>query len=139
MATLQAGDGVGLHLRTWDAAGTPRGTVVLVHGLGEQIGRYHHVATALAAAGWRLVGYDHRGHGQSGGPRGGLATADDLLQDLATVIDHAPTEGPLVLLGHSMGGAVAGRFVAEGLAAEPAPWYRPVDALVMTSPALTWG
>ena len=139
MATLQAGDGVGLHLRTWDATGTPRGTVLLVHGLGEHIGRYDHVATALTAAGWRVVGYDHRGHGHSGGPRGGLATVDDLLQDLATVIDHARTEGPLVLLGHSMGGAVVGRFVAEGLAPEPASWYRPVDALVMTSPALDLG
>ncbi len=139
MSTLQAGDGVGLHLRTWDAVGTPRGTVVLVHGLGEHIGRYDHVATALAAEGWGVVGYDHRGHGHSGGPRGGLATADDLLQDLATVIDHVRTEGPLVVLGHSVGGAVAGRFVAEGLAPEPAPWYRPVDALVMTSPALDLG
>jgi len=139
MPTLHAPDGVALHVREWETSGHPRGTAVLVHGLGEHIGRYGHVAEALAAAGWRVVGHDHRGHGQSGGPRAGLAHPDDLLRDLAQVIDHARAEGALVLLGHSLGGALAGRFVAEGLDASPAAWHRPVDALVMTSPALDLG
>lgn len=104
MPTLQAGDGVDLHLRTWEADGAPRGTLVLVHGLGEHIGRYEHVADSLSADGWRVAGHDHRGHGQSGGQRGGLASADDLLADLATVIDHVRADGRLVLFGHSMGG-----------------------------------
>lgn len=130
MPTLQAGDGVDLHLRKWEAKGTPRGTVVMVHGLGEHIGRYEHVADALSADGWRVAGHDHRGHGQSGGQRGKLATADDLLADLATVIDHVRADGRLVLLGHSMGGAVTGRSSSRG--SSP-------DALVMTSPALDLG
>lgn len=139
MPTLQAGDGVALHLRMWEPPGAARGTVVLVHGLGEHAGRYQHVAEALTAEGWRVSGHDHRGHGRSEGPRGGLASPDDLLADLALVIDHVRGSGPLVLLGHSLGGAVASRFVAEGLAPEPAPWHRPVDALVLTSPALDLG
>lgn len=139
MQSLQAADGVALHVRTWAAEGTARGTVVIVHGLGEHGGRYGHVAEALTADGWHAVGYDHRGHGRSGGSRGRLAHSDDLLQDLACVLDHAGGDGPVVLLGHSLGGLVAGRFVAEGLAPSPAPWHRPVDALVMTSPALDPG
>jgi alpha-beta hydrolase superfamily lysophospholipase len=137
MPTLRAADGVDLHLRTWEAMGTSRGTVVLVHGLGEHIGRYEHVAAALSADGWKVAGYDHRGHGQSAGPRGTLVTPHDLLQDLATVLDHVRGDGRMVLLGHSLGGAIAGRFVAEGLAAQPAPWHRNVDALVLSSPALS--
>ena len=43
------------------------------------------------------------------------------------------------MLGHSLGGLVAGRFVAEGLEVRPAAWWRPVDALVMSSPALDPG
>ena len=44
---------------------------------------------------------------------------------------------PLLLLGHSMGGAVAARFVAEGVGDAPAAaWFRPVDGLVLSSPAL---
>ena len=110
---------------------TPRATVLIVHGLGEHTGRYAHVAAALVQAGFAVRAYDHQGHGRSAGPRGTLHTPDGLLQDLATVIDdtrlHAP-DRPLALLGHSMGGLVVARAVAKQL--------RPVDALVMSSPAL---
>jgi len=137
--TVRAEDGVALHVQEWEATGRARGTVVVVHGLGEHAGRYADVAGELNADGWRVVGHDHRGHGQSEGPRGGLPRSDDLLGDLALVIDQVRGDGPLVVLGHSLGGLVAGRFVAEGLAPVPALWHRPVDALVMTSPALDAG
>lgn len=54
-------------------------------------------------------------------------------------VPRKPHDEPLVLLGHSMGGLVAARFVAEGLAASPASWSRPVEALVLSSPALDLG
>ena len=103
------------------------GTVVVVHGLGEHSGRYAHVVAALNAAGWSVVAYDHRGHGRSPGKRGALPHPNALLDDLAQILDgiHAKK---LVLLGHSMGGAVASRFVAEE--------RRKVDALILSSPAL---
>jgi alpha-beta hydrolase superfamily lysophospholipase len=141
MRTLHTDDGVPLHLRHWAATASPRGTVLVVHGLGEHIGRYAHVAAQLNDAGWQVFGHDHRGHGASGGARGALNRDDDLLRDLARVIDRVreSAPGPLVLLGHSMGGLIAGRFVAEALEATPAAWQRPVDALVMSSPALDAG
>src|SRR3990167_8053660 len=142
MHTLTTADGLTLHLQSGPAAAAPvRGTVLIVHGLGEHIGRYSHVMAHLAAQGWATLGYDHRGHGRSGGPRGGLATDLSLLSDLGAVIAHArPSHpGPLLLLGHSMGGLVVGRYGAEGLAPQPAPWWQPVDALVMSSPALDPG
>lgn len=117
-------------------ADTTRGTVLLVHGLGEHMGRYAHVAAQLNAWGFDVRGYDHYGHGLSSGARGTLPTSHRLLDDLARVIDHtrASTQGPtgrLILLGHSMGGLVVARAVAEQL--------RPVDGLVMSSPALSTG
>lgn len=113
--------------------------VVLVHGLGEHIGRHAALVDRLAHAGWAVTAYDQRGHGQSGGARGRIPRDDALLADLAWVIDHvrsalAPAR-PIVLLGHSMGGTVVARFVAEGLARAPAPWYRQVQGLVVSSPA----
>jgi alpha-beta hydrolase superfamily lysophospholipase len=140
MQTLQTHDGLRLHLRQWSVS-KPRGTVLIVHGLGEHIGRYAHVAAALQGDGWQVAGYDQRGHGTSAGCRGAIAHADDLLRDLATVIDalRAQGSGPLVLLGHSMGGLIAARFVAEGMAEPPQAWWRPVDALVLSSPALDPG
>ena len=142
--TVQIADGIALHVRHWPLSTSTqpaRGTVLIVHGLGEHIGRYPHVAAHLNAWGWNVVGFDQRGHGLSGGARGRLAADDSLLQDLSQVIDAVRTEhaGPLVLLGHSMGGLVAARFVAEGLLASPAPWHRAVDALVISSPALDAG
>jgi alpha-beta hydrolase superfamily lysophospholipase len=130
--TLTTTDGLTLHVREWPRPDA-RGTVLIVHGLGEHIGRYAHIAAQLNAWGWNVVGHDQRGHGASEGARGALAQRDDLLRDLALVIDavRAQNPGPLVLFGHSLGGLVAARFVAERL--------RAVDALVLSSPALDPG
>lgn len=150
MRTLRTDDGLPLHWRQWSKPGLDpaRGTVLIVHGLGEHIGRYEALAARLNSWGWHVVGHDQRGHGASGGPRGDLPHEDQLLHDLALVIDELRSDallkhGPLVLLGHSMGGLVAARFVAGGLAASNAgqlpAWFRPVDALMLSSPALDPG
>ena len=138
--TFTTADGLKLQIREWPVANA-RGTVLIVHGLGEHIGRYAHVAAHLNGQGWRVVGHDQRGHGRSAGARGALAHEHSLLEDLAGVIDRVRSAhpGPLVLLGHSMGGLVAARFCAEGLADAPAPWCRAVDALALSSPALNLG
>jgi len=134
---LTTHDGLTLQLREWPVPDA-RGAVVIVHGLGEHVGRHAHVAARLNAEGWTVVGHDQRGHGSSEGPRGALSQADDFLSDLAAVIDIARSRsaGPLVLLGHSLGGLIASRFV---LGAAGAAWRRDVDALVMSSPALDPG
>ncbi len=139
-ARLNTHDGVGLFVQDWPAAGSARGTVLIVHGLGEHIGRHAHVAAQLNAWGWSVLGYDQRGHGRSEGARGRLPAPDDLLLDLAQLIDiaRAAQPGPLVLLGHSLGGLIAARFVAGGIGVAE-PWYRKVDALVLSSPALDPG
>ena len=134
-------DGLTLHLQAWPASDPRRGVVVLVHGLGEHIARYDHVARRLNGLGFAVVGYDHRGHGRSPGQRGGMPADESLCADLGRVLyaARAAFAGPLVLVGHSLGGLIAGRFVAEGLQPAPAAWWRPVDALVMSSPALDPG
>jgi alpha-beta hydrolase superfamily lysophospholipase len=139
-ATVRTRDGLELRRRDWPAGGG-KGTIVIVHGLGEHGGRYAEVAATLNANGWNVVGYDHRGHGASPGPRGRLAADDDLLADLAAVVDDVRRASPkrVVLLGHSLGGLVVGRFVAGGLESPRPAWQRDVDALVMSSPALDIG
>ena len=137
LTAYTASDGENLAVYDWPLADArpQRGTVLLVHGLGEYAGRYHAVAHHLNAWGFAVRAYDQYGHGQSGGPRGGLNHDMRLLDDLADMVDatraRTPEGLPLVLLGHSMGGLVAARFVAMHL--------RPVDALVLSSPALDPG
>ena len=150
MLILQTDDGLPLHWRQWrkPGPGAAKGTVLIVHGLGEHIGRYEALAAWLNAAGWQVAGYDQRGHGASGGKRGDLPDGEALQRDLAQVIDALRDDaelgsGPLLLLGHSMGGLVAARFVAGGLTANTAgdlpAWFRPVDGLILSSPALDPG
>ncbi len=103
------------------------GTVVLVHGLGEHSGRYAHVIEALNRARWSVVTYDQRGHGRSPGKRGAIPHPDALLDDLGEILDGIDAK-KRILLGHSMGGTVVARFVVDE--------RRPVDALILSSPAL---
>ncbi len=145
--SLRTPDGLTLHLRRWAADDTctpAHGTVQIVHGLGEHLGRYEALALALNQAGWHVAGHDQRGHGLSTGPRGDMGQPQALLTDLSAVMDHlrgaTPREaGRHVLLGHSMGGLVAARFVAETLAGHARRWAREVDGLVLSSPALDPG
>ena len=131
-----------MHLQQWRVSGPARGLVQIVHGLGEHLGRYARVAAALNVHGWHVAGHDLRGHGRSTGPRGGLPDSHALLADVALVHDHlldVQPGGARVLLGHSLGGLIAARFVAEGLLGMPAPWSRPLAGLVLSSPALDPG
>ncbi len=137
LMTFVAGDGDNLAIQEWplDEGMALRGVVLLVHGLGEHAGRYNRVARQLNDWGFAVRGYDQHGHGESGGARGGLPTDTRLLDDLADIVESTrarmPRKTPLILMGHSLGGLVAARFVSLAL--------RPVDALVLSSPALDPG
>ncbi len=137
LTTFVASDGDNLAVQDWplDPGQILRGVVIIVHGLGEHAGRYDHIARRLNHWRFAVRGYDQYGHGESGGPRGGLSSDDRLLDDLADIVDSTRQRmkkgTPLILLGHSMGGAVAALFVARNV--------RPVDSLILSSPALDAG
>jgi alpha-beta hydrolase superfamily lysophospholipase len=137
LSSFIASDGENLAIQDWlpQHGEAVRGMVLIVHGLGEHAGRYDALANRLNAWGFAVRGYDQWGHGESAGARGGLPTDNRLLDDLADVVDDTRSrmaaDVPLLLLGHSLGGLVAARFVSLGM--------RPVDALVLSSPALDAG
>ncbi len=138
-SSLHARDGLILHLSHWPVAATT-GVVVFLHGLTEHGRRYTETAQCLNEAGWAMVAPDLRGHGRSEGPRGAMVHDDDYLHDLAAILDvvsQAYPGLPLVLHGHSMGGALAARFAAaQALPREDIPWSRPLDGLILSAPAL---
>lgn len=85
---LAAADGTLLHVSDYLLPASPlRGSVVIMHGLGEHSGRYRHLAGFLNACGLSVRCYDHRGHGRSQGKRGDVINGDPLLQDAEIVID----------------------------------------------------
>ena len=100
--------------RSWlSATDDPRYVAVLVHGYGEHIGRYDHVAAALIADGAVVYGLDHLGHGKSDGERVLVSNFDDVVTDLDRLVEQAQDvwpDLPLVMIGHSMGGMIAARY-----------------------------
>jgi alpha-beta hydrolase superfamily lysophospholipase len=115
-------DGLSLRFRAWQP-GSARAVLLVLHGLAEHSGRYLHVGARFAGAGYAVYALDHRGHGQSPGPRVHVAHFDEFLEDvdaLRAVAEAQHPGRPLVLVGHSHGGLVALRYVLTrpaGLAA----------------------
>jgi pimeloyl-ACP methyl ester carboxylesterase len=82
-----------------------RPTLVFVHGFCLDMGTFHFQRRALAHDGeYRLVLYDQPGHGKSSKIDHGEYSLDMLGRALANVIEATAPTGPIVLLGHSMGG-----------------------------------
>lgn len=109
----------------------PRFLALLLHGYGEHLGRYHHVAAALNAIGGYVFGPDHQGHGLSQGERVLIEDFEDVNLDVNQVVQTLRAqrpELPLVVIGHSMGGMIAARYVQR----HPGS----VNALVLSGPLL---
>jgi len=122
-------DGLTQLRRRWKATGPARAVVLIVHGISEHSGRYEAVGRQLAQAGFHVVAYDHRGHGQSAGRRTYVDSFDELLDDLEDHLDQVRQLGlPVVVLGHSMGGLIA---TAYAVSSRPQANY-----LVLSAPAL---
>ncbi|MDB6135757.1 MAG: alpha/beta fold hydrolase [Verrucomicrobiales bacterium] len=89
----------------------PRGTVILLHGMSTRKENMLPVAERFAAAGFRSIVYDSRGHGDSSGVHVTYGTyeTDDLSRVLleAKKIAGLRGLGPVGLFGYSLGGAVA--------------------------------
>src|SRR5919206_2191215 len=114
----------------WPAA-DPRRLVVLVHGYGEHIGRYEHVAQALAARGSTVVGPDHVGHGRSAGERVLVESFEPIVEDLRGVVQAERGNLPVVMVGHSMGGLIATRYAQRH--------RQDLAGLVLSGPAIGLG
>lgn len=108
-------DGLTLFGRIWQAQGTPKGVVNLVHGLGEHSGRYAHVAEAMTEAGFHFIGFDLRGHGLSEGKRGHTPDFDHILDDVTLFLEKSGQffneDLPNFLYGHSLGGVIVLNYV----------------------------
>jgi len=94
---------------------TPRAIVAVVHGIAEHSGRYAFLAESANQCGLGVVSVDLRGHGRSPGERSYVERFDDYLLDVDTLLAKArelASGRPVFLMGHSMGGAIALRWLA---------------------------
>jgi pimeloyl-ACP methyl ester carboxylesterase len=100
--TVTCDDGVRLHVEVDGDAEAPL-TLVFVHGFTLSMDCWHFQRRDLRDAA-RLVFYDQRSHGASGRSPRKNSTIDQLGKDLYAVLESVAPSGPVVLVGHSMGG-----------------------------------
>ncbi len=131
MGVFLAQDNVRIFYQYWQAP-NPVGGVLISHGLGEHSGRYTNLMNKLSGCGVNFYALDHRGHGKSGGVRGHVDSffnyTDDMKQYLDTVVNEDNGQRPLIMLGHSMGGLIAGQY---GLL-----YPEDIDGLILSAAAL---
>jgi acylglycerol lipase len=112
----------------------PKARILLIHGISEHSGRHGNTIGYLMANGYEVVRFDLRGAGQSGGRRQWITEFSDYVSDTASVFNwicHSLDDCPLIVLGHSLGGAVATHFAAE--------YGRSLQGLVLSAPAFLVG
>lgn len=158
-----AEDGLPLHVEVDELDATPAGngrrsrrktapplTVVFAHGYALNLDCWHFQRAAYRGL-VRTVFYDQRSHGRSGRSSEDNATIDQLGRDLLAVLDAVASEGPVVVIGHSMGGMTivalaeqypelfGDRIVGVGLISTTAGGLEPSKILLPLVPAKLGG
>jgi alpha-beta hydrolase superfamily lysophospholipase len=138
--TRNGKDGRTLHWREWNPSHAPRAVVAISHGYAEHSGRYANLAQDLVAAGYAACALDHHGHGLSEGKPVSVRRFDDYVDDFAAYVEDVRQRypAPLFVLGHSMGGLIALRYVTRdhpqinGLIISATAAIRPDDVSSLT-------
>jgi alpha-beta hydrolase superfamily lysophospholipase len=126
-------DGAQLALHRWPVApGNARAVVLIVHGASEHAARYDRFAQFLNGHGYAVYAMDLRGHGRTKVRSGALLDAgpdawNHFVDDqkwLREVIAHDYPGKKVVLLGHSMGSAIAQDYMTR--------YGRSVDAYILS-------
>lgn len=137
--------GATLYYQSWMPGDTPRAVLLIAHGLAEHSGRYQHFARFFVDRGFTVFALDHVGHGKSEGDRCHVGRFSEFTDGLILLLDKAREECPAIpvyLVGHSMGGLIASRFLIEhqsefsgcvlsGAAVQPAVVLSAVQRLLM--------
>lgn len=123
-----SGDGIRLHGRILHPASPPKGTILFFHGNAENIGTHVNTVLWLVEEGYTVFAFDYRGYGKSDGApdipgvnRDGVAALDRAFRI------RGPDGGGVVVLGQSLGGAIATFAVANS------PRREEVRALILDS------
>jgi len=125
-------DNLKLHGQQWKVE-APIALICMLHGLGEHIGRYKHVAEAFNKKQISFYGFDLRGHGSSEGKKGHTSSIQHMFDDIEQFLvimrkEHPDT--PIIIYGHSMGGNLALSYLLNRNSKEIAlgiitsPWLR---------------
>jgi alpha-beta hydrolase superfamily lysophospholipase len=116
----------------WPTSEAPRAVYGIIHGHGEHIGRYGHVAEFMNQAGIAVLGYDHYGHGRTESKKGHFPSYEAVMDSIDVFVGYLREQYPglpIFLLGHSMGGNFVANYLLKRKpdlqgAVLSAPWFR---------------
>lgn len=140
--TFHGRGGLDLAGYRWSPAQPPVAAVQIVHGMGEHALRYAPLAEQLAATGFVVYAYDHRGHGASAtGELGELGEQGwaALVADIGSVSDQILAQhsgSRLGLVAHSMGSFATQQFLLTSSTSVDAVALTGTAALDLLEPAL---
>lgn len=128
----QTNDNIEIYGKCWTVE-KPKAIVALVHGFGEHIQRYEHVASFFLNHNYTFIGYDQRGHGKTKGKRGVVPSYTEVVHNVSeflSLIQEKFPSIPIFLYGHSMGGNIVTSFLLKEKpsfltgAVVTSPWLR---------------
>jgi acylglycerol lipase len=134
--------GVRIHVRSWEAEGSPRAVVVICHGVNSHGGQHAWTAEQFAGRGLAVFALDLRGRGKSEGERYYVEDVADYVADVAVTIRTAKDRYPglpVYLLGHSAGGVVSCTYALDnqdeiaGLICESFAFQVPAPGFVLAA------
>lgn len=131
-------DNVRIRIGGWQREDA-KGTVLLFDGRSEYIEKYGRNAKDFLANGYNLLSIDWRGQGLADrltkDPAAGhVCDFPDYQNDVKAMMDHAEElgfNGPYFLIGHSMGGLIANRSIAEGLSVQAVAFSSPMWGVII--------
>lgn len=105
---FKTSDSENLHYKFW-VSDRVKAQILIVHGLGEHIGRYENACRHFALREYTVCGFDLRGHGLSSGRRGDVDNFLKFILDIKEFYNFIKRffEGKVFILGHSFGGLLA--------------------------------
>ncbi|MEM7654968.1 MAG: lysophospholipase [Bacteroidota bacterium] len=111
---------------------SPKAVYGIIHGHGEHVGRYGHVAAFLNQAEIAVAGYDHYGHGKTEGKKGHFPSYEAVLDSMDAFLGwmRATYPGaPIFLFGQSMGSNLLANYLLQRKpdiqgAVLSSPWFR---------------
>jgi alpha-beta hydrolase superfamily lysophospholipase len=128
---LRTADGLSLSGNRWLPDHDPSTVLCIIHGLGEHIGRYEHIARYVTDRGYAVLAADMRGHGGSEGRRGHISSYEALMNDISLLVDEAASrypDMPTFLYGQSMGGNLVINYALRRAS--------PISGFIASSPLL---